>query len=65
MRRQDEFVAAESLAAPAHQEEVTELPSLLLRGQKCVEIVLVSLALLASRPGQVDVSVEPEIHADQ
>ena len=64
-------MAAESLAAPgapwspAHQEEVTELPSLLLRGQKCVEIVLVSLAPLASRPGQVDVSVEPEIHADQ
>ena len=46
---------------PAHQEEVTKLTGALHRGQLPVEIVLVGQIL---RPGQEDVSFDPEIHDD-
>ena len=46
---------------PAHQAEVTELTGALHRGQLPVEIVLVGQIL---RPGQEDVSFDPEIHDD-
>ena len=45
-----------------HQAEVTQLTGALHRGQLPVEIGLVSLT---SRPGQEDVSVNPEVHDDE
>ena len=61
---EDYFVAAErplSTGGPAHQVEVTELTGALHRGQLPVEIVLMGQI---TRPGQEDVSVDPEIHDD-
>ena len=47
---------------PAHQEEVTKLTGALHRGQLPVKIILMGLL---ARPGQEDVSVDPEIHDDE
>ena len=61
---EDYFVAAErplTHGGPAHQAEVTELTGALHRRQLPVEIVLVGQIL---RPGQEDVSFDPEIHDD-
>ena len=61
---EDHFVAAEcplTSGGPAHQVEVTELTGALHRGQLPVEIVLMGQIM---RPGQEDVSVDPEIHDD-
>ena len=62
---EDHFVAAErpltTIGGPAHQVEVTELTGALHRGQLLVEIVLMGQI---TRPGQEDVSVDPEIHDD-
>ena len=65
VRGEDSFVAAQrprgTRGSPAHQTEVTELTGALHRGQLAAEIVLVGVT---SRPGQEDVSVDPEIHGD-
>ena len=61
---EDHFMAAErplTSGGPAHQVEVTELTGALHRGQLPVEIVLMGKIM---RPGQEDVSVDPEIHDD-
>ena len=47
---------------PAHQVEVTKLTGALHRGQLAVEIILMGQL---ARPGQEDVSVDPEIHDDE
>ena len=68
MRGQDQRVTPERPADPgapgqvtAHQAEVTQLTGALHRGQLPVEVGLV---ILTSRPGQEDVSVNPETHDD-
>ena len=55
-------MTAQRPQAPAHQEEVTKLTGALHRGQLPVKIILMGLL---ARPGQEDVSVDPEIHDDE
>ena len=71
VRGQDQRVTPDCPSDPggpglftAHQTEVTQLTGALHRGQLVIEIGLVSLTV-SRRPGQEDISVDPEIHDDE